>query len=120
MMMSGREVFPLVEGGKGVSVSTGLSSGAWAAAGGVGEGHVAGAVERDFTDARWQAAWKLVGVCAADDQKDIAPAIIAGYMLASALDRLAKRDAARAKGITPGHRIMPSRVAHVMVPKGGQ
>ena len=81
---------------------------------------VAGAVERDFTDARWQAAWKLVGVCAADDQKDIAPAIIAGYMLASALDRLAKRDAARAKGITPGHRIMPSRVAHVMVPKGGQ
>ncbi len=36
IMMSGREVLPLVEGGKGISVSTGESSGAWAAAGGVG------------------------------------------------------------------------------------
>lgn len=34
--MSGREVLPLIEGGKGVSVSTGESSGAWAAAGGIG------------------------------------------------------------------------------------
>lgn len=34
--MSGREVLPLVEGGKGISVSTGESSGAWAAAGGIG------------------------------------------------------------------------------------
>ncbi|MBF0305254.1 MAG: nitronate monooxygenase [Alphaproteobacteria bacterium] len=36
MMISGREVLPLVEGGKGIAVSTGVSSGAWAAAGGVG------------------------------------------------------------------------------------
>lgn len=36
MLMSGREVLPLIEGGKGVSVSTGESSGAWAAAGGIG------------------------------------------------------------------------------------
>jgi NAD(P)H-dependent flavin oxidoreductase YrpB (nitropropane dioxygenase family) len=35
-MMSGREVWPLVEGGKGISVSNGESSGAWAAAGGIG------------------------------------------------------------------------------------
>ncbi|WP_185961437.1 nitronate monooxygenase family protein [Telmatospirillum sp. J64-1] len=35
-MISGREVLPLVEGGKGIAVSTGRSSGAWAAAGGVG------------------------------------------------------------------------------------
>lgn len=34
--MSGREVLPLIEGGKGVAISTGASSGAWAAAGGVG------------------------------------------------------------------------------------
>ena len=34
--LSGREVLPLVEGGKGISVSNGESSGAWAAAGGVG------------------------------------------------------------------------------------
>lgn len=35
-MISGRETLPLIEGGKGVSVSNGESSGAWAAAGGVG------------------------------------------------------------------------------------
>ena len=34
--VGGAEVLPLVEGGKGVSVSTGVSAGAWAAAGGVG------------------------------------------------------------------------------------
>ncbi len=36
IMLSGREVLPLVEGGKGIAVSNGESSGAWAAAGGVG------------------------------------------------------------------------------------
>jgi nitronate monooxygenase len=34
--MSGAEVLPLVEGGKGVAVSNGRSAGAWAAAGGIG------------------------------------------------------------------------------------
>jgi NAD(P)H-dependent flavin oxidoreductase YrpB (nitropropane dioxygenase family) len=33
---AGREVWPLVEGGKGVSASNHMSSGAWAAAGGIG------------------------------------------------------------------------------------
>ena len=36
LVISGREVLPLIEGGKGISVTTGVSSGAWAAAGGVG------------------------------------------------------------------------------------
>lgn len=36
MVLSGAEVWPLVEGGKGVAVSNGRSAGAWAAAGGVG------------------------------------------------------------------------------------
>ncbi len=36
VLISGREVLPLVEGGKGISVSNGESSGAWAAAGGIG------------------------------------------------------------------------------------
>lgn len=36
IIISGKEVLPLIEGGKGVSVSNGESSGAWAAAGGVG------------------------------------------------------------------------------------
>ncbi|MEI8320800.1 MAG: nitronate monooxygenase [Alphaproteobacteria bacterium] len=36
ILLSGKEVLPLVEGGKGISVSNGESSGAWARAGGVG------------------------------------------------------------------------------------
>lgn len=36
LVISGREVLPLIEGGKGISVSNGESSGSWAAAGGVG------------------------------------------------------------------------------------
>ena len=34
--LSGHDVLPLVEGGKGISISNGESSGAWAAAGGIG------------------------------------------------------------------------------------
>lgn len=45
--ISGKEVWPLIEGGKGVSVSNGLSSGAWAAAGAVG---TFSAVNADFFD----------------------------------------------------------------------
>ena len=36
MLISGKEVLPLIEGGKGVGVSTGLTSGEWAKAGGIG------------------------------------------------------------------------------------
>ncbi len=36
ILMSGREVLPLVEGGKGVAVTDGQSAGAWAATGGIG------------------------------------------------------------------------------------
>ena len=36
LVLSGRSVLPLIEGGKGISVTNGASAGAWAAAGGVG------------------------------------------------------------------------------------
>jgi hypothetical protein len=36
LIISGREALPLVEGGKGISISNGESSGAWAASGGIG------------------------------------------------------------------------------------
>lgn len=36
LVLSGREVIPLIEGGKGVSITNGESSGAWAAMGGLG------------------------------------------------------------------------------------
>ncbi len=47
LKISGREVLPLVEGGKGISVSNGQSSGAWAACGGVG---TFSGVNADFYD----------------------------------------------------------------------
>ena len=36
ILYGGREVWPLIEGGKGVSATNHASSGAWAAAGGIG------------------------------------------------------------------------------------
>src|ERR1700760_2436973 len=36
ILYGGREVWPLVEGGKGVAATNHMSSGAWAAAGGIG------------------------------------------------------------------------------------
>ena len=49
LILSGREVWPLVEGGKGISVSNGLSSGAWAATGGIG---TFSGVNGDYIDER--------------------------------------------------------------------
>lgn len=49
--MSGQEVLPLVEGGKGVSISTGISAGYWAAAGGIG---TISAVNADSYDSEGQ------------------------------------------------------------------
>ncbi|MGH7189904.1 MAG: nitronate monooxygenase, partial [Acetobacteraceae bacterium] len=36
LRIGGVEVLPLIEGGKGISISNGISSGHWAAAGGIG------------------------------------------------------------------------------------
>ena len=49
ILMSGREVIPVIEGGKGISITNGESSGAWAACGGVGtfSGVNADAFDRD-------------------------------------------------------------------------
>ncbi|MEO1090382.1 MAG: nitronate monooxygenase [Pseudomonadota bacterium] len=47
LRISGADVLPLIEGGKGVAVSNGTSAGAWAAAGGVG---TFSGVNADFVD----------------------------------------------------------------------
>ncbi len=47
LRISGADVLPLIEGGKGVAVSNGVSAGAWAAAGGVG---TFSGVNADFID----------------------------------------------------------------------
>ena len=36
IVVSGKECLPLIEGGKGIAITSGESSGAWAKAGGVG------------------------------------------------------------------------------------
>ena len=48
ILYGGREVWPLIEGGKGVSATNHMSSGAWAAAGGIG---TVSAVNADSYDA---------------------------------------------------------------------
>ena len=48
ILYAGREVWPLIEGGKGVSATNHASSGAWAAAGGIG---TVSAVNADSYDA---------------------------------------------------------------------
>src|SRR5690606_29531143 len=48
ILYGGREVWPLIEGGKGVAASNHMSSGAWAAAGGIG---TISAVNADSYDA---------------------------------------------------------------------
>lgn len=48
LRISGKDVLPLIEGGKGISVSNGASSGAWAAAGGVGTFSAVNADSFDF------------------------------------------------------------------------
>lgn len=45
--LSGRDVLPLIEGGKGISITSGASSGPWAYAGGVG---TVSAVNADYFD----------------------------------------------------------------------
>jgi len=52
IVISGREVLPLIEGGKGISITNGRCSGAWAAAGGVG---TFSGVNADSYDASGQA-----------------------------------------------------------------
>ena len=47
LRISGADVLPLIEGGKGVAVSNGVSAGAWAATGGVG---TFSGVNADFID----------------------------------------------------------------------
>lgn len=48
LVMSAKEVFPLIEGGKGIGVTNGVTAGSWAAAGGIG---TFSGVNADFYDA---------------------------------------------------------------------
>lgn len=58
LKLSGKEVLPLIEGGKGISISTGLTAGAWAAEGGVGTFSAVNADARDDHDALLPVTYK--------------------------------------------------------------
>ena len=47
IIIAGKEIFPIIEGGKGVNVSTGLTCGKWASCGGAG---TFSGVNPDFID----------------------------------------------------------------------
>ena len=53
ILLAGREILPLIEGGKGIGVTTGLTAGAWAAEGGMGT--FSGVSPDYIEDGRWRA-----------------------------------------------------------------
>ncbi|OUR76259.1 2-nitropropane dioxygenase [Alphaproteobacteria bacterium 46_93_T64] len=91
IVMSGKEVLPLVEGGKGIAVSSGQSSGAWAAAGGV-------------------ATFSGVNADSYDDNGNVIPQIYHGRT------RRERHDELVAYGISGG--ITQAQIAHEL--SGGQ
>ena len=76
MMLSGKEVLPLVEGGKGVAVSTGESAGAFAAAGAIG---TFSGVNPDFYDENGnRVVYEYQGKTRGDRQKELLEMSITG------------------------------------------
>jgi NAD(P)H-dependent flavin oxidoreductase YrpB (nitropropane dioxygenase family) len=67
--LAGREVLPLVEGGKGISVSNGLTCGAWARCGGMG---TFSGVNPDYLEnGKWVAPSVFRGKSRAERQKEL-------------------------------------------------
>jgi nitronate monooxygenase len=79
--ISGAEVLPLVEGGKGIGASNGVSAGAWAACGGVGT--FSGVNAPMLDDAGVIIPWKYHGINRRERHKElIEQAIIGGIQQA--------------------------------------
>jgi hypothetical protein len=74
---------------------------------------VAGAVAGKFTDARWKASWKIVQKCVDADQAD--GAMVGGDLLVAAYKRLGKSDAKAQEALTHPHKLMPERMARILV-----
>lgn len=74
---------------------------------------VAGALESKLDDARWKASWVLVQRCLDADQADAA--IVGGDMFLACYNRKTKRSPEETKGLTPPHKLMPNRMAQLLV-----
>ena len=69
LKIKGREVLPLVEGGKGISATNGMSAGAWAQAGGIG---TFSGVNADFFDDLGQTVRQIYkGITRQDRHKEL-------------------------------------------------
>ena len=73
---------------------------------------VAGAVDRQFTDPRWKAAWKLLTRCLDADQADAG--MVGADLLIATWKRLGRKDAAAQKAITHPQSLMPNRMAQIL------
>ena len=67
ILYGGREVWPLIEGGKGISATNSASSGAWAAAGGIG---TVSAVNADSYDAEGKIVPQIYGALTRKERHD--------------------------------------------------
>lgn len=81
ILMGGREVLPLVEGGKGVSATNHMSSGAWAAAGGIG---TVSAVNADSFDAEGKIIPQIYRAMTRRERHDE----LVAYAIAGAVDQV--------------------------------
>ena len=69
IMLAGKEILPIVEGGKGVAVSNGTTAGAWAAEGGMG---TLSGVNPDYMEnGKWTAPKIFRGKTRAERQKEL-------------------------------------------------
>lgn len=74
---------------------------------------VAGALESKITDDRWKASWALVQRCLDVDQADAA--IVGGDMFLACFNRKSKRAPGEVAGLTPPAKLMPNRMAQLLV-----
>ncbi len=92
IIYGGREVWPLVEGGKGVSATNHMSSGAWAAAGGIG---TVSAVNADSYDAEGKIVPQIYNALTRKERHDE----LIGYAIDGAVEQVRRAyDVASGKG----------------------
>jgi hypothetical protein len=77
---------------------------------------VVGAVDHEFTDPRWRAAWKLIDVCVKADQADAG--MVGADLLIGAYKRLARRDAAAHKALKVPEDLIPQRLSLILYSAG--
>jgi len=76
---------------------------------------LAGAIESNFTDTRWKAAWGIIDRVVQADQADAA--MVYGDLLIDAYKRFGKKDSKAQQELTKPQTLMPERMARILVGK---